>query len=156
METGRLLSRKFVQLINFNDYQVDYELYDRNWFPYTVIYKQDDLQTDHRRIKVIQITKEGLFKDLINFIHPFQRNEQQHFYFNNDFTIMIELSIATTGNKVDGFKGTYKKYTTKSSVFEKKWEYESTLNEENNSYPEWHHQTLYPYPLNLDDLSVVV
>ena len=39
VETSRLLSRKFVHTISFNDYQVDHELYDRNWFPYTVIFK---------------------------------------------------------------------------------------------------------------------
>lgn len=69
---------------------------------------------------------------------------------------MIELSIVNTGNKVDGHKGTYKEYTTKTSVLDKKWELVGILNEGNDSYPEWHHQTLYPYPLNLDDLSVVV
>jgi hypothetical protein len=69
---------------------------------------------------------------------------------------MIELSIVNTGNKVDGHKGTYKEYTTKTSVLDKKWEFVGTLNEGNEIYTEWHHQTLYPYPLNLDDLSVVV
>lgn len=116
VETGRLLGKKFVETINFDDYQVDHELYDRNWFPYTVIYKQHEVQTDQRRFKVIQISKEGILKELINFIHPFQRNEEQHFYFNKEFTKMIELSIVNTGNKVDGHKGTYREYTTKTSV----------------------------------------
>ena len=156
VETGRLLSRKFVETKIFDDYQVDRELYDRNWFPYTVIYKQHEMQTDQRRFKVIQISKEGLFTEKFNFIHPFQRSEEQHFYFNKDFTKMIELSIDKTGNKVDGHKGIYREYKTKTSVLEKKWEFVTILNEGNNNYPEWHHQTLYPYPLNLDDLSVVV
>ena len=43
VETGRLLSKKFVETANFEGYQVDHELYDRNWFKYSLIYKQDDL-----------------------------------------------------------------------------------------------------------------
>jgi len=65
---------------------------------------------------VIQISKDGDFRELIKFIHPFQRNEEQHFYFNKDFTKMIELSIVNTGNKVDGHKGTYREYITRTSV----------------------------------------
>ena len=111
-----------------------------------------------RRNKVLQINDEGALKELATFLHPYQRGEQQHFYFNTNFSKMIELTIVDTGNKIDGHKGTYREYSNKSGGVEKTWVLTKELNDASNNdqFIEWHHKTLYPYPLNQDDLSVVV
>ena len=93
METGRLFSRKFVETANYEGYEVDRDVYDRNWYSYSVIYKRDDLLPENRRYKVLEITKDGAVKEHFTFLHRFQKGEEQHFYFNKDFTKMIELTL---------------------------------------------------------------
>ncbi len=36
------------------------------------------------------------------------------------------------------------------------WTFTQELTKDNSNYPQWHHKTLYPYPLNLTDLTVAV
>lgn len=39
MTTGQLLSRNLVTTGDYSKYQVDRDLYDRNWFPFTLLHK---------------------------------------------------------------------------------------------------------------------
>ena len=157
VETGRLLSKTQLKTTTYEGYMLDHEVYDRNWFKYSVVYKQDDVQRDKRRVKVLEISKEGVLQERASFLHPFQLGEEQHFYFSADFSKMIELTLVNSANKADGLKGTYTEYTTRSVVTEKVWNKTRVLNDDpKENYPEWHTKTLYPYPLDPESLSVVV
>jgi hypothetical protein len=39
MVNGRLISRTLLQDKNYRDYDVDRKVYDKEWFPYTLIHK---------------------------------------------------------------------------------------------------------------------
>jgi hypothetical protein len=97
---------------------MDRDIYDRNWFHYTVVYRQHEKPIQHsinemdhgeishhhhagsgssdqlREYKVLEINKFGDLVEKQTFIHPYQRNEDQHLYFSQDFTRMIELNIS--------------------------------------------------------------
>ena len=148
MESGKLLEKKYIDKIDYSNYKLDHDLYDHNWFNYSVITKIDDIQKSKMRVRVIQIDENGNFSEILSFVHKVTKETEYHFYFNKDFNKMIELQLVSSGNKVDGFKGTYKEWKTDSSVKEKAWDFVRDLNTENSNYPEWHHKTLYPYPLN--------
>ena len=62
-DTGRLASRKLVETAIYDGYEVDRDVYDRNWFRYSVIYKRDDLKPECRRYKILEITKDGVLKE---------------------------------------------------------------------------------------------
>jgi hypothetical protein len=155
VETGKLLEKKYIDKIDFTNYKLDHDLYDHNWFNYSVITKLDDIQKGKMRVKVIQIDENGVFSEILSFLHPVTKDTEYHFYFNKDFNKMIELQLVSSGNKVDGFKGTYKEWSTLSVTKEKAWDFIKDLNTENSNYPEWHLKTLYPYPLNQDDLTAI-
>ncbi len=94
---------------------MDIEVYDRNWFHYSVISRPDELQSDKRRVRVIEINKEGKLEEKVHFVHQAPpKHIQQHFYFNSTFTKMIELLITPAVNKADQSKGVYNEYTRES------------------------------------------
>lgn len=165
VENGQLMQREITTLGDFKDYTVDIEVYDKNWFHYSVISKIDDIQSDKRRVHVLEITKEGKLEVKVQFLHPAApKHIEQHFYFNSTFTQMIELLITPAVNKADLSKGVYNEFKREEIALtlgsrqqpQANWVFVQVLNKENSNFPEWHHKTLYPYPLNMTDMSVAV
>lgn len=105
--TGELLSRTEVKAANYSQYQVDRELYDRDWFNYTLVYKSDE--TEESRVnKLIKIDEKGLVSERLSFAHSIQKNQVQHLYFNTKIDKMIEL-LLTKGQQGSG-SATYNEY----------------------------------------------
>lgn len=85
----------------------------------------------------------------MQFEHSTKNVNETHFYFNNDFTQMVELLT----NKQKKFaRATYNLYTLNSNADSRsKWHFEYVLNN-SDSFTEWHHKTLYPYNMTFDHL----
>jgi hypothetical protein len=90
------------------------DIYDRNWFNYTLIYREhekpintslnrmtfrgddsfdpnSDLQ--YREYKVIKINELGSLVEERSFVHAYSQEEDQYLYFSNDYSQMIELNL---------------------------------------------------------------
>jgi len=94
--TGELISKNEVKNADYRQYNVDRELYDRDWFQFTLIHKaiqDEELSQDgsSRVNKLIKIDEKGQVVERLSFTHPAQKNQTQHLYFNTKVDRMIEL-----------------------------------------------------------------
>lgn len=69
-----------------------------------------DLSENLRINKIIKIDDKGQVVERLSFLHPYERNQTQHLYFNTKLDKMIELSLSK-GNGSEGPKATYTEYS---------------------------------------------
>mmetsp|Transcript_21895 Transcript_21895/g.16218 ORF Transcript_21895/g.16218 Transcript_21895/m.16218 type:complete len:155 (+) Transcript_21895:60-524(+) len=101
-QTGQLLWRRELgENQDFRGWDVDRQVYDRGWFPYALISKnQQRLGGEigdafvYKTFKIIEIDEYGGVKERLTFEHGVQRNMEVHLYFNNNFTMMLELILS--------------------------------------------------------------
>jgi len=141
--TGELLSRSECLSGQYQNFKVDRDLYDRDWFPYTLIYSEEE--GEQRLYKVILIDDKGAIVERLTFSHLAPRNVTQHLYFNSRLDRMIELHVPKTGD------ATYTEYELDA---EKKWKQVRVLSEAPD-FIAWHKRSLYPYSVNPHDFSQV-
>ena len=104
----------------------------------------------YRTYKVIEIDEKCGVTESLTFVHPVQKNMEQHLYFNNQLNQMIEVLL----NKSKGGQATYNLYQLEN-ILNQKWKFVSTLNTPEAFGPsfEWHSKTLYPFTINLRTLN---
>jgi hypothetical protein len=94
MLNGSLLSRTLLTDRDYSQYSVDRQVYDKDWFPYTLIHKPnvptegDEANTnaDYHTFKIIDIDERGNVIEKMTFVHALPPNMEVHFYFSNDLT----------------------------------------------------------------------
>jgi hypothetical protein len=80
----------------------------------------------------------------------------QHLYFNEDYSVMIELLL---NRHLKSTKPIYKMYNLNDVLpmmgLDKirSYRFNQVLNTEESMFIEWHHKTLYPYTLNLENFN---
>jgi hypothetical protein len=102
------------------------EIYDRNWFNYTVVYKEYvkpvntsiNRMTEHgneehknhqsnipqREYRILQINERGLVEEVKTFVLDYSPDEDQFLYFNTEFDAMIELKLVKMVKQVGVYK----------------------------------------------------
>jgi hypothetical protein len=152
--SGELLSRTPLgPAQNYALYSVDRDLYDRDWFPFTLIHKPNE-DGESRTYKLLKINEQGKVSEVLSFPHPIQRDQVQHLYFNTGVTKMVELLLTKGAGSQQPQAATYNQYTLDAAT--KQWTFARTLNvKEGNLRPfiEFHQRSLYPYSLNLHDFE---
>lgn len=137
---------------------MDRAVYDRGWFPYTLISKpiqttggeEENIlseQFNYLNYKVVYIDDRGFVQERMSFVHPFKSQNDQHLYFFNNFTKMVEILI---NRQRRHFKPTYNVYEMPIPGSER-WNFVEALDEEK----EWHTKTFFPYNLNQDTLELL-
>ena len=108
------MSRKYQRNNDFARFEMSRDIYDRNWFNYTLIYREhqkpvntslnrmtfrgddgydpnSDLQ--YREYKIIKINKLGTLVEKKSFVHAYAQEEDQYLYFSHGYNQMIELNL---------------------------------------------------------------
>ena len=92
--TGELLGKQHLgKNQDYSGFQIDRELYDRDWFPYTLVYKDAEDGSETRINKLLKLDEHGKLSERLSFSHAAPRNQTQHLYFNTKLDRMIELLI---------------------------------------------------------------
>jgi len=114
MNNGQMISRKYQKNHDFARFEMARDIYDKNWFNYTLIYREhqkpintslnrmtfrgddgydpnSDLQ--YREYKVIKINKLGSLVEKKAFVHAYSLEEDQYLYFAHGYNQMIELNL---------------------------------------------------------------
>lgn len=114
MTSGQMISRKYQKNLDLTRFDMVRDVYDRNWFNYTLIFREhqkavntslnrmtfhgDDHQDPnsdllYREYKVIKINKNGQLVEKKSFVHAYALEEDQYLYFSHGYNQMIELNL---------------------------------------------------------------
>lgn len=94
------MSKSYISSADYRFYETDKDLYDKNWFSKTLIYRPnlaspnsivDSSVLQTRTYKIIDIDDKGNVFEWLTFVHPVQKQMETHLYFNTDLNFMIEL-----------------------------------------------------------------
>jgi hypothetical protein len=131
---------------------MDRDVYDRDWFDYSVIWKDhvdtslnSSMSQQFIQVKVIEISDKGVLQEHLSFIHPKKRTQELHLYFNSTYNKMIELVISKEKRQT---KTTYNLYARSANS----WVFEQTLDDS----IAWHKKSLYPYNLDMETFSTAL
>jgi len=100
VRSGQMLNSAEVTSGDYRGYELDREVYDRDWFSHFVLHRAHLVTDDqaspysYMQIKVIEIDSKGTLNEKLSFVHSHQHNQQIHLYFTPCFSRMIELQIS--------------------------------------------------------------
>jgi hypothetical protein len=152
VQTGRLLHKTRIANSDYSLFEMDRDVYDRDWFTFSVITKPHveaslnaNVSQQYIEVKVVELSEKGFLTEHLSFVHPKKRDQELHLYFSKDFTKMIELVVST--DKKQSFT-TYNLYKRSGNS----WDFQQTLDES----IAWHQKTLYPFNLNQETFDTVL